>query len=146
VSEGGCQCGKVRYRLEAEPLALAVCHCTECQRQSCSIGVGAALPARFEVRLVALATDPADPRLRRPRDFLLEPLLYEMTRSGELFDVDDAHPVLGRRAGRDLPLQGSEMFPAHDCRDTFRLESTTQQLCAGTVRGLVDALHVESYD
>jgi hypothetical protein len=32
--EGGCQCGAVRYRLEGQPLALAVCHCRECQRQS----------------------------------------------------------------------------------------------------------------
>jgi hypothetical protein len=32
--DGGCQCGSVRYRLESEPLGLAVCHCTECQRQS----------------------------------------------------------------------------------------------------------------
>ena len=33
-AEGGCQCGSVRYRLNAEPLALAVCHCRDCQRQS----------------------------------------------------------------------------------------------------------------
>ncbi len=32
--EGGCQCGQVRYRIEADPLALGICHCTECQRQS----------------------------------------------------------------------------------------------------------------
>lgn len=32
--EGGCQCGNVRYRVEREPLFLAVCHCSECQRQS----------------------------------------------------------------------------------------------------------------
>jgi len=32
--DGGCQCGSVRYRIEGEPLGLAVCHCTECQRQS----------------------------------------------------------------------------------------------------------------
>ena len=32
--EGGCQCGAVRYRVEGEPRGLAVCHCTECQRQS----------------------------------------------------------------------------------------------------------------
>jgi len=34
VHEGGCQCGALRYRFEGEPVALAVCHCTECQRQS----------------------------------------------------------------------------------------------------------------
>ncbi|TFH22368.1 MAG: aldehyde-activating protein [Myxococcales bacterium] len=32
--EGGCQCGKVRYRIGAEPITLAACHCKECQRQS----------------------------------------------------------------------------------------------------------------
>ena len=32
--EGGCHCGSVRYRLTGDPLGLAVCHCTECQRQS----------------------------------------------------------------------------------------------------------------
>jgi hypothetical protein len=32
--DGGCQCGALRYRLEGEPLGLAVCHCRECQRQS----------------------------------------------------------------------------------------------------------------
>ncbi len=31
---GGCQCGRVRYRLVGEPLFLSVCHCKECQRQS----------------------------------------------------------------------------------------------------------------
>jgi hypothetical protein len=32
--EGGCQCGAVRYRLTGDPIMLAVCHCTECQRQT----------------------------------------------------------------------------------------------------------------
>ncbi len=31
---GGCQCGVVRYRLSTQPLALNVCHCNDCQRQS----------------------------------------------------------------------------------------------------------------
>lgn len=33
---GGCQCGELRYEIAAEPLALYVCHCRECQKQSAS--------------------------------------------------------------------------------------------------------------
>jgi hypothetical protein len=33
---GGCQCGKVRYALNAPPVTFYCCHCTECQRQSSS--------------------------------------------------------------------------------------------------------------
>jgi hypothetical protein len=33
---GGCQCGQLRYEVNAEPLSVYVCHCTECQRQSSS--------------------------------------------------------------------------------------------------------------
>lgn len=32
--EGGCQCGAVRYRLKASPLAVYNCHCKDCQRFS----------------------------------------------------------------------------------------------------------------
>lgn len=32
--EGGCQCGAVRYRLEAPPLGVYACHCKDCQRFS----------------------------------------------------------------------------------------------------------------
>ena len=32
--QGGCQCGVVRYEVQGEPLAVGICHCTECQRQS----------------------------------------------------------------------------------------------------------------
>lgn len=31
---GGCQCGSLRYTLDAEPNWLVACHCKECQRQS----------------------------------------------------------------------------------------------------------------
>ena len=31
---GGCLCGSIRYRVDCEPAATAVCHCTNCQRQS----------------------------------------------------------------------------------------------------------------
>lgn len=32
--EGGCSCGAVRYRLNAEPLIVHCCHCLNCQRQT----------------------------------------------------------------------------------------------------------------
>ncbi len=43
---GGCQCGAARYAVAAEPLALYVCHCTECRRQSASaFGLSVIVPA-----------------------------------------------------------------------------------------------------
>ena len=56
--EGGCQCGQVRYRLDGEPLGLAVCHCTECQRQSGSaFGMSLIVPSSaFQLRSGELKT------------------------------------------------------------------------------------------
>jgi hypothetical protein len=34
VREGGCQCGNIRYQVSGDPVAVGVCHCGECQRQS----------------------------------------------------------------------------------------------------------------
>lgn len=48
--EGGCNCGAIRYALEAEPLAVAVCHCSRCRRQSGSA---------FSVNLVMKEADVA---------------------------------------------------------------------------------------
>ena len=33
---GGCLCGDVRYRSDAEPVMTAVCHCSHCQKQTSS--------------------------------------------------------------------------------------------------------------
>jgi hypothetical protein len=33
---GGCQCGALRYEIDAEPLTVIACHCIQCQRQSAS--------------------------------------------------------------------------------------------------------------
>jgi hypothetical protein len=32
--EGGCLCGDIRYESTAAPVLSAVCHCTQCQKQS----------------------------------------------------------------------------------------------------------------
>ena len=31
---GGCKCGTVRYRFEAEPRSVYACHCRDCQRET----------------------------------------------------------------------------------------------------------------
>jgi hypothetical protein len=31
---GGCNCGAVRYRIGAPPIAVVACHCTQCRKQS----------------------------------------------------------------------------------------------------------------
>lgn len=56
--DGGCQCGRVRYRVRGEPLSLAVCHCTLCQRQSGSaFGMSLMVPAEsFELLSGELAS------------------------------------------------------------------------------------------
>lgn len=47
MGTGGCQCGRVRYEITAEPLGLYVCHCRECQRQSGS-AFGMSMPVSRE--------------------------------------------------------------------------------------------------
>lgn len=48
---GSCQCGAVRYESGGEPLALYVCHCLECRKQSASaFGMSLAVP-RAELRV-----------------------------------------------------------------------------------------------
>ena len=34
--QGGCQCGKVRFHIESQPIVVYTCHCTDCQQQSSS--------------------------------------------------------------------------------------------------------------
>lgn len=52
--EGGCTCGKVRYRLTARPLIVHCCHCRWCQHLSGSAFV---LNAWIEASAVALLGD-----------------------------------------------------------------------------------------
>ena len=59
---GGCQCGAVRYAIDAEPLTLYACHCTECQRQT-----GSAFALSMVVKREALRITSGAPKewLRR---------------------------------------------------------------------------------
>ena len=49
--EGGCTCGKVRYRLLVKPMFVHCCHCTWCQRET---GSAFAINALIEANQVEL--------------------------------------------------------------------------------------------
>lgn len=45
-SDGGCRCGRVRFRITARPLITSACHCTGCQRMTGSaFSLSAAIPS-----------------------------------------------------------------------------------------------------
>lgn len=49
--EGGCRCGRVRFKVSAQPLLTMACHCTGCQRMTASaFSLSVAIPSEgFEV-------------------------------------------------------------------------------------------------
>jgi hypothetical protein len=53
MSEGGCACGAVRYRLTSDPLFVHCCHCLNCQRQTGSAFVINLLIEADRVELLA---------------------------------------------------------------------------------------------
>ena len=50
--EGGCRCGRLRYRLVGEPRAVNCCHCRDCQRLTGSAFAVNAVYATPDVELV----------------------------------------------------------------------------------------------
>ena len=55
--EGRCTCGAVRYRVNAAPLIVHACHCTECQRLTGSAFALNAVVETAEVELLAGDTE-----------------------------------------------------------------------------------------
>jgi hypothetical protein len=53
ILEGGCACGKLRYRLASGPMFVHCCHCRDCQRQT---GSAFALNALIETDRVELVS------------------------------------------------------------------------------------------
>lgn len=64
LREGGCACGSVRYRLQADPLFIHCCHCLNCQRQTGSAFVINLIIEADRVELLASAPQPVE----APRD------------------------------------------------------------------------------
>ena len=55
--DGGCACGRLRYRMRSKPMFVHCCHCKDCQRQT---GTGFVLNALIEADRVELLS--GDPR------------------------------------------------------------------------------------
>jgi len=55
-TEGGCACGRLRYRLKAAPMFVHCCHCADCQRQTGSAFVINALIETSQVEVLSGAT------------------------------------------------------------------------------------------
>ncbi len=53
IIEGGCQCGAVRYVIEAEPIMAAICHCSTCRRANAAPAVAWAMFEYGQVQFVA---------------------------------------------------------------------------------------------
>jgi hypothetical protein len=54
---GGCQCGAVRYEIAGAPMAVYVCHCRECRKQSASAFGISAIVRAADFRLVQGSVD-----------------------------------------------------------------------------------------
>jgi hypothetical protein len=61
---GGCQCGAVRYRLDADPVGSNVCHCRMCQKAG-----GGPFMAFAGVRLPELVWTRGAPKVFASSDF-----------------------------------------------------------------------------
>ena len=55
---GGCNCGKVKYRLKTAPMFVNCCHCTDCQRHTGSAFVINALIETDRIELLAGKPEP----------------------------------------------------------------------------------------
>lgn len=57
---GGCACGAVRYRLNAPPLTVYLCHCKRCQAYG-GVGTLAVLARRSDVEVSGKAVEHGEP-------------------------------------------------------------------------------------
>lgn len=60
LHRGRCLCGAVRYEIEGEPVVVAHCHCTDCQRLS---GAGHTTGAMFPSDRVSVQGDVSEYRI-----------------------------------------------------------------------------------
>lgn len=83
-AEGGCLCGKVRYRVRGEPVATTLCHCRSCRRASGGTNVAWAVFEQRHFEWLAA-----------------EPIAYSSSRGIEWLHCNDCGSLVGyRRSSR----------------------------------------------
>jgi len=64
--DGGCACGRLRYRMRSRPMFVHSCHCKDCQRQTGSAFVLNALIEADRVEVLSGEPTPSDADRQRP--------------------------------------------------------------------------------
>ena len=88
--QGGCLCGQVRYELFGEPLAVVICHCKNCQKQSGStfsiniIGQSEQIEIKGNLSTYADTNDSGDPVNRNFCENCGSPIFSEILSQGNL--------------------------------------------------------------
>lgn len=99
---GGCRCGAVRYRIDAETLPPAyACHCTRCQTAS-----GSSFALQMPVRIERLAVEGEVLRVALP------------TASGAISDIRHCPKCLTRLYGVGLAVPGIAIVRAGTLDDS----------------------------
>ncbi len=52
-TEGGCQCGSIRYVIAGDPVMAAICHCSTCRRANAAPAVAWAMYEEGQVKFVS---------------------------------------------------------------------------------------------
>jgi len=91
--QGGCLCGQVRYEVSGDPLAVVLCHCINCQKQSGStfsfniIGQSDQISLQGNVSTYVDENDSGDPVNRNFCGNCGSPIYSEILTQGKLIAV-----------------------------------------------------------
>jgi hypothetical protein len=125
---GGCLCGAVRYRIAEDPLAVAVCHCTHCQKQSGGVfSTNLVVPeAGYEqagdTKVYSDSGDSGQPVMRHFCGACGSPILSKvgimpgmvLVKAGTLDDLSGLKPVVevytNHAAAWVAPIEGAQRF------------------------------------
>lgn len=88
--QGGCLCGQVRYEVTGEPLAVVLCHCINCQKQSGSafsinmVGMSEQVSLQGDLASYADKSDTGEPVKRNFCKTCGSPIYSEILSQGNL--------------------------------------------------------------